>query len=276
MDKKSDKIKNPQNNNIQYSKKNNVQDSKRNNIQNFKKKNIRNSKNLYSCIVLSGGMSRRMGQDKGSMIIHEKPMIFHILDKLNYKINDAVIVLNDSKRVSLYENLLNQYSKDTIYNEFDYNIQFLEDEIKEKGPLSGIMTGLKNIKTDYAIILPCDSPFISQDYLDNMFNILRNNNFPDAVIPFNKHLNHEKDLKKDNNLNESEYLSEKDKIKQSEPLHSIYSKNSYHLIENLLKNDDLYVKSFINRIEDKYFILIDDDLIKKINFKNINRIEDLD
>nr|WP_295607138.1 NTP transferase domain-containing protein [uncultured Methanobrevibacter sp.] len=55
-----------------------------------------NGQKLYSCIVLSGGMSRRMGQDKGSMIIQEKPMILHILERLNYKINDAVIVLNDS------------------------------------------------------------------------------------------------------------------------------------------------------------------------------------
>ena len=56
-----------------------------------------NGQKLYSCIVLSGGMSRRMGQDKGSMIIQEKPMILHILERLNYKINDAVIVLNDSE-----------------------------------------------------------------------------------------------------------------------------------------------------------------------------------
>ncbi|MEE0925477.1 MAG: molybdenum cofactor guanylyltransferase, partial [Methanobrevibacter sp.] len=27
------------------------------------------SEKLYSCIILSGGMSRRMGEDKGSMII---------------------------------------------------------------------------------------------------------------------------------------------------------------------------------------------------------------
>ena len=58
-----------------------------------------NSQKKYSCIVLSGGMSRRMGQDKGSMIIQEKPMILHILERLNYKINDATIVLSGSKNI---------------------------------------------------------------------------------------------------------------------------------------------------------------------------------
>ena len=68
-----------------------------------------NGQKLYSCIVLSGGMSRRMGQDKGSMIIQEKPMILHILERLNYKINDAIIVLNDAERIANYQSLLNQY-----------------------------------------------------------------------------------------------------------------------------------------------------------------------
>ena len=241
---------------------------------------MKNGQKLYSCIVLSGGESRRMGQDKGSMIIQDKPMILHILDKLNYKINDAVIVLNDVERVAIYEELLNQYSEDTIYNKFDYKISFVDDEIKGKGPLSGIMTGLKNIKTNHAIVLPCDSPYIEPNYIDKMFKLLEETDFPDALIPFNKEINHEKDLLSEYNLfknkNKLRKLTEEDKIKQSEPLHAVYSKNSGLLIEDLIKEDNLFIKDFIRKIDNKEFIFIDDDLIKEINFKNINRIEDLD
>ena len=127
-----------------------------------------NGQKLYSCIVLSGGMSRRMGQDKGSMIIQEKPMILHILERLNYKINDATIVLNDAERIADYQSLLNQYCEGNIEDNFDYSLSFVEDEIKEKGPISGIMTGLKNIKTDYALVLPCDSPFISEGFIETI------------------------------------------------------------------------------------------------------------
>ncbi len=221
-----------------------------------------------------------MGQDKGSMIIQEKPMILHILDKLNYKINDAVIVLNDVERVAIYEELLNQYSEDTIYNKFDYKISFVDDEIKGKGPLSGIMTGLKNIKTNHAIVLPCDSPYIEPNYIDKMFKLLEETDFPDALIPFNKEINHEKDLLSEYNLfknkNKLRKLTEEDKIKQSEPLHAVYSKDSGLLIEDLIKEDNLFIKDFIRKIDNKEFIFIDDNLIKEINFKNINRIEDLD
>ena len=234
-----------------------------------------NSKKSYSCIVLSGGASRRMGKDKGSMIIQNKPMIFHILNKLNYKINDAVIVLNNSERVAMYEDLLNQYSKDTIYNEFDYDISFAIDEIEDKGPLCGIMTGLKHIKTDYAIVLPCDSPYLEETYIENMFNLLENNDYPDAIIPFNSSLNHEKDILNNKTDIKTDITDNEVKIKQSEPLHSIYSKKSLLLIEDLLKNEDLFVKSFIRKLSDVNFVLIDDDLIKEINFKNINRLEDV-
>ena len=71
-----------------------------------------NGQKLYSCIVLSGGMSRRMGQDKGSMIIQEKPMILHILERLNYKINIVMVKL---KRILIIHwNLLRMKLKERV------------------------------------------------------------------------------------------------------------------------------------------------------------------
>ena len=67
---------------------------------------IENSENIKSCIILCGGKSSRMGQDKGSMIIRDKPMIKHILTTLNHQINEAIIVLNDAKRIEKYRLLL--------------------------------------------------------------------------------------------------------------------------------------------------------------------------
>ena len=52
---------------------------------------IKNNENIKSCIILCGGQSKRMGQDKGSMIINNEPMIKHVLSTLNNQINEAVI-----------------------------------------------------------------------------------------------------------------------------------------------------------------------------------------
>ncbi len=238
-----------------------------------------NGQKLYSCIVLSGGMSRRMGQDKGSMIIQEKPMILHILERLNYKINDAVIVLNDAQRIADYQSLLSQYCEGKIEDNFDYSVDFVEDEVKGKGPISGIMTGLKNIKTDYALVLPCDSPFISEDNIDAMFKLLEENleSDIDAIIPF--HIKSNKDKFKDNdefNFDDASEMTVDMKIANSEPLHSIYKKENLNKIDELLKKDNLYVKSFIKGLKNPCFIEVDNKVLFEKDFRNFNRKEDLE
>lgn len=242
---------------------------------------VMNGQKLYSCIVLSGGKSKRMGQDKGSMIIQEKPMILHILERLNYKINDAVIVLNDAKRIANYQSLLNQYCEGEIKENFDYSLNFVEDEVKEKGPLSGIMTGLKNIKTDYALVLPCDSPFISEDNINAMFDLLEDNlnsnNDMDAIIPF--HIRSNKDKFKDNeefNFNDSSEMTDDMKIQNSEPLHSIYKKDNLNNIDELLKEENLFVKSFIRSLKNPCFVEVDNKVLFDKDFRNFNSKDDLE
>lgn len=242
---------------------------------------VMNGQKLYSCIVLAGGKSKRMGQDKGSMIIQEKPMILHILERLNYKINDAVIVLNDAERIANYQSLLNQYCEGEIKENFDYSLLFVEDEVKEKGPLSGIMTGLKNIKTDYALVLPCDSPFISEDNIIAMFDLLEDNlnsnNEMDAIIPF--HIRSNKDKFKDNeefNFNDSSEMTDDMKIQNSEPLHSIYKKDNLNNIDELLKEENLFVKSFIRSLKNPCFVEVDNKVLFDKDFRNFNSKEDLE
>ncbi|WP_409201011.1 molybdenum cofactor guanylyltransferase [Methanobrevibacter sp. DSM 116169] len=204
------------------------------------------SNNFRSCILLCGGMSRRMGEDKGSMIIYDKPMIIHILDTLNHNIDEVIIVLNNSLRIEKYQEIINQQ----IYS---FSIKFVEDEIKDKGPLSGIMTGLKNSISDYSLILPCDSPKISEQFLNYIYDSVKDLN-KDALIL---------------------YHDPKDKIKTSEPLHSVYSKSNYKQIEKLINENKLDVKSLIKEI-DCEFIKIDNKNILKKDIKNFNSKKDIE
>lgn len=235
------------------------------------------SEKLYSCIILSGGMSRRMGQDKGSMIIQEKPMILHILERLNGKINDAVIVLNNQMRINSYKELLNAYVPANIEENFTYSLKFIEDEVKDKGPVAGIMTGLKNIETDYALVLPCDSPFISEDNIKTMFELLKRSGNADAVIPYHTKANKDKlKSKSEFNFDDASEMSRAMKIQNSEPLHSIYKKDNLDIISNLLKEDNLYVKSFIKSLNEVDFVEVDNKVLFDDDFKNFNRKEDIE
>ena len=235
------------------------------------------SEKLYSCIILSGGMSRRMGEDKGSMIIQGKPMILHILERLNGKINDAVIVLNNQERINSYNELLNAYVPVKIEENFTYSLEFIEDEVKDKGPVAGIMTGLKNIKTDYALVLPCDSPFISEDNIKTMFDLLESSENTDAVIPYHTKANKDRlKNKREFNFKSSSEMSRYMKIENSEPLHSIYKKDNLDIISKLLEDDNLYVKSFIKNLKCVNFVEVDNEVLFEEDFKNFNRKEDIE
>ena len=235
------------------------------------------SEKLYSCIILSGGMSRRMGEDKGSMIIQGKPMILHILERLNGKINDAVIVLNNQERINSYNELLNAYVPVKIEENFTYSLEFIEDEVKDKGPVAGIMTGLKNIKTDYALVLPCDSPFISEYNIKTMFDLLESSENTDAVIPYHTKANKDRlKNKREFNFKSSSEMSRYMKIENSEPLHSIYKKDNLDIISKLLEDDNLYVKSFIKNLKCVNFVEVDNEVLFEDDFKNFNRKEDIE
>ncbi len=205
---------------------------------------IKNDENIKSCIILCGGQSRRMGRDKGSMIIQDKPMIKHILSTLNHQIDEVLIVLNDQNRIDRYMEFINP-------QDYTYTITFLEDKIKNKGPMPGIMTGLLKIRSDYALILPCDSPYVSEKYVQSIFEELSDDY--QAIVP---------------------YHDPNDKLKTSEPLHSIYNKNVIPLIEDLVNEDILHIKGLIEKIDAK-FVLIDNKKIEKKEFKNLNRPEDI-
>ena len=204
----------------------------------------KSSENIKSCIILCGGQSRRMGRDKGSMIIQDKPMIKHILSTLNHQINEAVIVLNDQTRIDKYSEFINP-------EDYKYSITFVEDKIKNKGPLPGIMTGLSNINGNYSLVLPCDSPYVTKKYINTIFSEIEDDY--QAIVPYHDNEN---------------------KIKTSEPLHSIYNKNIIPLIENLIDEDVLHIKGLIEKIDTK-FVFIDNKKIEKKEFRNLNRPSDI-
>lgn len=102
-----------------------------------------------SAIILAGGKSSRMGQDKGLMLLDGKPMIQHVVDAVKPIASDIVVVANN-----------------IAYQSFGN--KFYVDEIKNSGPLAGICVGLKHSETNLNIVLSCDVPFITTGMLKSL------------------------------------------------------------------------------------------------------------
>ena len=112
-------------------------------------------------IILAGGKSSRMGEDKGLMVLFGKPMIEYIIDIVDQLSTDIVIVANNEE-----------------YSRYDYPIY--SDIYPEKGPLGGLHTGLTKSKHEINIVLSCDVPYVKTDLLQFLLSKSKNH---DITIP---------------------------------------------------------------------------------------------
>jgi molybdenum cofactor guanylyltransferase len=212
---------------------------------------------MKSCIILCGGLSQRMGKDKGSMFIQGKPMVLHVLEAVENIVDEVVLVLRDEKQVNAYKKILKSFEIDlnsNLKSNFKINIKICTDIIKDQGPLVGILTGLSRIKSDEALVLPCDSPFVSKSFVLKIFSFYDENKGEDgsrfdAVVP----------RWPDGRI---------------EPLHSIYKKDNKEKIEKILKDDLRNVKSLIEMINVKFVAVESLDKTGK-SFQNMNRMDDV-
>ncbi len=197
---------------------------------------------MKSFIVLCGGMSRRMGRDKGSMSLNGKPLIIHVIETIA-DADEIVLVLRDENQVETYKKFLNDLKLPE-----DKNLKICTDILKDQGPLAGILTGFQHITSDRALVIPCDSPFISEVFVNRMFELSEDSNF-DAYVP-------------------------KWTDGKLEPLHSIYKKDVQFIIKKLLEDDVRSVKMLISQLNVK-FIDVETLDISGRSFFNINQMNDL-
>jgi len=127
-----------------------------------------------SVVILAGGQSSRMEFDKQFLEINKKRLLEDIIKKLEQEFGEIIIVTN----------------KPEYYKEFSCKI--VSDEIKQKGPLSGIHIGLKESSSKYVYFIGCDMPIINIDYIKYMKNNIENldvsaciTKFEDWIEPFN-------------------------------------------------------------------------------------------
>jgi molybdopterin-guanine dinucleotide biosynthesis protein A len=106
-------------------------------------------KETITGIILAGGKSSRMGQDKGFLKLNGKTFMTYIIAALKPIVGDIIIVSNNS----------------------DYDIFKLKrvpDVMEDSGPLAGLYAGLLYSETENNIVLSCDVPLISASVLKKL------------------------------------------------------------------------------------------------------------
>ncbi|MGB6874018.1 MAG: molybdenum cofactor guanylyltransferase [Dehalococcoidia bacterium] len=185
-------------------------------------------------IILAGGKSLRLGQSKALQVIEGKSLIQRVADRLAILSTEIIIATAHGEAIPCSSAV---------------RIKTVADIYPGKGPLVGIYSGLIASSSSRAIVVGCDTPFLSVSLLEYMIQIC--STF-DVVVP---------------------------RIKNKlEPLCAVYSKNCLGPIQGLLEQDELRISKLFSMVKVKY---VEEDELNRfdpehLSFFNINSQADLE
>lgn len=122
-------------------------------------------------VILAGGQAKRMGGgDKSLLMLGQKPILQHVIDRLNPQVDGIVLNANgDAVRFA------------------DYNIKVVSDSISGfAGPLSGVLAGLDyaaGIGHTHIITAAADTPFFPCDLTPNLLQAAETSGIALATSP---------------------------------------------------------------------------------------------
>ena len=106
-------------------------------------------------VILAGGRAIRMGgEDKGLVLLRDRPMIQWVLDRLFPQVSKILISANRNKA---------QYAAFGHAIVTDVAADF-------RGPLAGIAAALAHADTPWLVSVPCDSPLIPLDLVERLYD----------------------------------------------------------------------------------------------------------
>ncbi|MDZ7764936.1 MAG: molybdenum cofactor guanylyltransferase [Melioribacteraceae bacterium] len=118
--------------------------------------------NKVNGIILSGGKSSRMGEDKALLKVGAKTIIEIMIDKLKPFCNEIIISADETEK----------------YSQFGYKV--VPDKFDNSGPLAGIYSSLLESNSERNFIISCDLPLVSQNVIENIINT---NSDKEIILP---------------------------------------------------------------------------------------------
>jgi len=119
-------------------------------------------------VILAGGFSKRLGQDKCLIDLVGKPLVLHVVDRVSSVVNEKVVVVGSNAL------------RDKLSNVFKSKISVVVDKYEGQSPLVGALTGFESVDAEYSLLLPCDTPFVSVEVVALLLDLCVNRG---AVIP---------------------------------------------------------------------------------------------
>ena len=133
-------------------------------------------KEKISVVILCGGESRRMGEDKANLIYKGETFTKRIIRRLFEQVKDAKIVV-DEILLSLRDE-----SQSGQFEETEH-VRIVFDHYKGCGPLAGMEAAFEKCRNEYVFVTSCDMPFVDAALINELFERWVEMNETDAIIP---------------------------------------------------------------------------------------------
>ncbi|HIZ89102.1 MAG: molybdenum cofactor guanylyltransferase [Mucispirillum sp.] len=117
-----------------------------------------------SYAVLSGGQAKRFGSDKTKALYKGKPLYLYGIETGLSLSSDVMLISKDSSK----------------YQPYLKNVQYLQDDLGEICPMSGLIKVGMSAKYDDIFILSADAPLIEKEFVKFLYSSFNN---CDGVIP---------------------------------------------------------------------------------------------
>ncbi len=187
-----------------------------------------------SAVVLAGGLSRRLGRDKAVEPLGGEPLIARVLSRVAQVTDESVVVVNHAARAAELP--------------LGGDVAAAVDRYPDSGSLGGIFTGLEAARSEWALVVACDMPFLNIPLLRKILSLRAGR---DAVVPVVEG--------------------------RPEPTHAAYSRRCLPHIERRLQANDLKISRFFDEVNVEY---LDQNTVDELDpghlsFFNINTEHDL-
>lgn len=135
---------------------------------------------MINAIILAAGRSQRMGKPKALLKFEDKTFLEQIISVLKLSDVDRVTVVLGAEAETIKKSI--DLSGTNVVINKDY----------QKGQLSSLIAAIKDTPEDTEAILVClvDTPFITQEVVNEIIRKFRETNNPIIVPVFNKERGH--------------------------------------------------------------------------------------
>ncbi|RLI20458.1 hypothetical protein DRO54_06270 [Candidatus Bathyarchaeota archaeon] len=114
-----------------------------------------------SVIILAGGKSARLGMEKGLVKLAGKPLIIHVLNRIENVSDEIIVVVSSEAQKEAFGEILEDKARLVV------------DKYEVKSPLVGALTGFEVASGEKSLLLPCDTPFISRDVASFLLEVCK-------------------------------------------------------------------------------------------------------